>query len=168
MTKFEMTRCVVVAVMFAGVLGLVSGVRAAVIDTPPLFVEVNPVPGSAAPGCEETLETCFTPNPAVVAVGGEVIFRNTDTAAHTFTSGTLETGLDGHFDTGLLLEDNSFTVRFDQVGEFPYFDLVHPWATGVIRVVEIPEPGVATCLLLAGLGLFRRCGRGRGAVVGAS
>ena len=50
-------------------------------------VKVTTAAGSGAPECETTSSGCYYPNVATVDVGGVVIFSNTDTAAHTFTSG---------------------------------------------------------------------------------
>ncbi|NNL57922.1 MAG: PEFG-CTERM domain-containing protein, partial [Nitrosopumilus sp.] len=63
-----------------------------VISVTPAFadsaeVTVEPAAGSGTPGCEETPEGCYIPSTATVDVGGKVIFSNTDSAAHTFTSG---------------------------------------------------------------------------------
>ena len=77
-------------------------------------------------------------------------WRNGDSAAHTATSGTPVNGPSGFFDSGLVMAGNSFTVQFDNLGVFPYFDMVHPWATGVVEVLAVPEPA-SWLLLVAGL-----------------
>ena len=56
--------------------------------------------GSSTPGCA-TWNSCYIPSTAKVDVGGVVIMSNTDTAAHTYTSGTPDDGPDGVFDTSL-------------------------------------------------------------------
>ena len=113
-----------------------------VISITPAFadhseVTIVPVAGSGAPGCEETAEGCYIPSTATVDVGGKVIMTNTDSAAHTFTSGTPEGGPDGVFDTSLLMVDNSYEWTPMTVGEQPYFCMVHPWMMGTIIVQEV-------------------------------
>jgi len=66
-------------------------VAAIVAITPSAFadhakVEVSIAVGSSTPGCEET-NSCYDPYEAIIDVGGEVTWKNTDTAAHTATSG---------------------------------------------------------------------------------
>jgi predicted secreted protein with PEFG-CTERM motif len=98
-------------------------------------VDVSVPEGSQFQGCEETNE-CYIPYEAVVDVGGEVTWTNDDTAAHTVTSGTLENGPDGVFDSSLLMVGKTFTHKFEEAGEFPYFCVVHPWMTGIVIVQE--------------------------------
>ena len=43
-------------------------------------------PNSAVSGCEDIKNGCYSPSIAHVTTGGVVIFKNTDTAIHTFTS----------------------------------------------------------------------------------
>ena len=99
-------------------------------------VTIVPASGSGAPGCEETADGCYIPTTATVDVGGVVIMSNTDTAAHTYTSGTPDDGPDGVFDTSLLMAGSSFEWSPTTVGEQPYFCMVHPWMQGVIIVQE--------------------------------
>ena len=100
-------------------------------------VTIVPADGSGAPGCEETADGCYIPTTATVNAGGVVIMSNTDTAAHTFTSGTPADGPDGNFDTSLLMAGSSFEWSPDTVGEYPYFCMVHPWMIGSIVVQEV-------------------------------
>ncbi|MDH3312002.1 MAG: hypothetical protein OEM28_02510 [Nitrosopumilus sp.] len=97
-------------------------------------VTIVPAAGSGAPECEETADGCYIPSTVTVDVGGVVIMSNTDTAAHTFTSGTAADGPSGKFDTGLVMAGNSFEWSPDTVGEYPYFCMVHPWMEGLIVV----------------------------------
>jgi predicted secreted protein with PEFG-CTERM motif len=96
----------------------------------------NPV-GSSVPGCEETDEGCFIPSTVTIDVGGEVTWVNDDAAAHTVTSGILaDGGPDGVFDSSLLSPATSFSHKFEEIGEYPYFCLVHPWMEGLVIVQE--------------------------------
>ena len=121
-------------VLFAIAAGIVAMTPAAFADHSEVTIE--PAAGSGAPGCEETAEGCYIPSTATVDVGGVVIMTNTDSAAHTYTSGTPDGGPDGVFDTSLLMVDGSYEWTPTTVGEQPYFCMVHPWMQGLIIVQE--------------------------------
>jgi predicted secreted protein with PEFG-CTERM motif len=75
---------------------------------------------------------------ATVDVGGVVIFSNTDSAAHTFTSGeaTDADSVGAIFDSSLAMAGTSFEWSPTEVGDVPYFCIVHPWMAGLIIVQE--------------------------------
>ena len=100
------------------------------------LIYIESAAGSEVPGCEETPEGCFIPSIATVDVGGKVIFSNTDSAAHTVTSGSPADGPSSVFDSGLILVGDSFEWSPTKAGEVPYFCMVHPWKTGSITVVD--------------------------------
>ena len=103
-------------------------------STPVEFDGVISLPaGSGAPGCDETNE-CYIPFNAAISVGDEVTWSNDDTAAHTVTSGTPADGPDGTFDSSLFMAGTTFSVTFDEAGDYPYFCMVHPWMTGNVSV----------------------------------
>lgn len=89
--------------------------------------------GSSEPSCHDTNE-CYIPFHAKVKVNDSVAWINEDTASHTVTSGTPDSGADGEFDSGLCLPQNSFAMTFKKKGIYPYFCLVHPWQIGEIEV----------------------------------
>ncbi len=101
-------------------------------------VTIEAAAGSGAPGCEETAEGCYIPSTATVDVGGVVIFSNTDSAAHTFTSGdpTMPDTVQVLFDSGLAMAGSTFEWSPTEVGTVPYFCMVHPWMQGIIIVQE--------------------------------
>lgn len=101
-------------------------------------VTIEAAQGSGAPGCEETAEGCYIPSTATVDVGGVVIFSNTDSAAHTFTSGdpTMPDTVQVLFDSGLAMAGSTFEWSPTEAGEVPYFCMVHPWMQGIIIVQE--------------------------------
>ncbi|WP_420545102.1 hypothetical protein [Nitrosopumilus sp.] len=107
-------------------------------------VTITPAPGSGALGCEQTSDGCYYPKTAFVEAGGIVVFKNTDTTAHTWTAGDPDGGPSGEFDTGLLMVDNSYKWKAETIGEIEYFCMVHPWMKGVIMVGEkyndTPQP----------------------------
>jgi predicted secreted protein with PEFG-CTERM motif len=120
-------------VLFAIVAGIVATTPAAFADHSE--VTIVPAAGSGVPGCEETADGCYLPSTVTVDVGGKVIMSNTDTAAHTFTSGTPGSDdVSAVFDTSLLIAGGSYEFSPDAAGEIPYFCMVHPWMQGVIIV----------------------------------
>ncbi len=95
--------------------------------------------GSGVQGCEKTPDGCFIPMEVTVEVRGEVTWSNTDSVAHTVTSGTAddEKSVGAVFDSGLLLAGQSFEWIPEETGEYPYFCIVHPWMTGAVIVEEV-------------------------------
>jgi plastocyanin len=89
--------------------------------------------GSGVPGCDATSE-CYIPYHVTVSVGDEVTWSNDDSAAHTVTSGTPSGGSDGNFDSSLFMAGGTFSVTFDEAGEYPYYCMVLPWMIGIITV----------------------------------
>jgi len=87
--------------------------------------------GSSTPGCEPD---CFIPSTVVITVGGTVTWENTDTMAHTSSSGTPADGPDGVFDSSLVMAGSSFSHTFDSAGTYDYFCMVHPWMIGTVVV----------------------------------
>jgi plastocyanin len=102
---------------------------------PPIVSDVIIPQGTSTPGCETTNE-CYLPYKAGVIVGSSLTWTNTDSAAHTVTSGSADDGPTGKFDSSLLFAGKTFSHTFDSVGEFPYFCMVHPWMEGVVIVIE--------------------------------
>ena len=94
--------------------------------------------GSASPGCEPN---CFIPTTITVNVGDSVTFANTDTAAHTATSGSPSDGPSGVFDSSLIMAGGSYSHTFDTAGTFDYFCMVHPWMEGTVIVEAEAEHG---------------------------
>ena len=89
--------------------------------------------GVGVPGCEDTNE-CYSPYDVAVTIGETVIWSNDDTAVHTVTSGTINAGQTGVFDSGLFMSGKTFEFTFNEAGTFDYFCMVHPWMTGIISV----------------------------------
>ena len=88
-------------------------------------------------GCEKTDEGCYTPSPVTVYVGTVVIFSNTNSVSHTFSSGVPADDIIGtEFNTGILAPGDSGEWIPENVGEFSYFDMIHPWMQGLIIVQE--------------------------------
>ncbi len=124
-------------VLFAIAAGIVAMTPAAFADHSEVTIEQ--AAGSGVPGCEETPEGCFIPSTATVDVDGKVIFSNTDSVAHTVTSGSQADGPSGVFDSSLVLVGSSFEWSPTEVGEVPYYCTVHPWMIGMIIVQEVED-----------------------------
>ncbi len=78
---------------------------------------------------------CYTPGTATVDVGGVVIFSNTDVKSHTMTSGSASAATLDVFNSNLIKVGESWTLDKElEVGEYPYFCMVHPWMDGLLIV----------------------------------
>jgi len=96
-------------------------------------VDINMVVGSSTPGCE-TNNMCYMPYNAALDIGGEAMWHNVDTMAHTVSSGTPAEGLDDVFDSSLVAAGGMFSYKFEEAGTYDYFCMVHPWMTGIVTV----------------------------------
>ena len=99
-----------------------------------MSVTVTNAPGSSIPGCEQTSDGCFIPSMVTIDIGGEVIWENNDTAAHTVTSGTPSGEVGAVFDSSLIAPGSTFSYEFEDAGTFDYFCMVHPWMAGTVMV----------------------------------
>ena len=83
----------------------------------------------------------YSPARVTIHAGQSVVFTNAGKIAHTATAN------EGAFDTGLLKNGQSATVKFDKPGTYPYFCVPHPWMVGTIVVLAegetAPPPVVA-------------------------
>ena len=104
-------------------------------------ITITPISGSGSDsGCELTEEGCYSPNPVTVYVGSVIIFSNTESVSHTFSSGVPSDDVIGvEFNSQMLEPGSSFQWIPENVGEFPYFDMIHPWMQGTIIVQEATE-----------------------------
>ena len=104
-------------------------------------VTITPISGSgSSSGCELTEEGCYNPSIATVDVGGVVTFSNTDSVSHTFSSGVPSDDVIGtEFNSGMLAPGDSAEWIPENIGEFSYFDMIHPWMQGTIIVQEAGE-----------------------------
>ena len=74
----------------------------------------------------------FSYTPTQIGVGDTLTWTNVDGVPHTVTAGS-----DGEavsFDSGLIGPGQSFAVRFDQAGLFPFACALHPSMTGTVSV----------------------------------
>ena len=110
--------------------------------------EINMPTGAASPDAPffwQSEKDGKTDGTISIKVLDTVRWENADTAAHTVTSGTPELGADGLFDSGLFPPGQGFSYQFTEVGEYPYYCLVHPWMVGMVTVTSglqvIPNVG---------------------------
>jgi len=96
-------------------------------------IDINMVVGSSNVGCE-TNNMCYMPYNAALGIGGEAVWHNVDTMAHTVSSGTPAEGLDDVFDSSLVPAGGMFSYKFEEAGTYDYFCMVHPWMTGIVTV----------------------------------
>jgi len=89
--------------------------------------------GTSIPGCEKD-GICYDPPSLIIFTGGELIWKNDDSSAHTVTSGNIVDGPDGLFDSGLIMPNETFSHKFNEVGEYAYFCMIHPWANASVTV----------------------------------
>ncbi len=83
----------------------------------------------------------FSPPTVEIRVGDTVTWTNRDSVAHTATA------RNGSFDTGLLAEGASGSVRFTAAGTYRYLCTPHPEMTGTVVVRSagtIAPPNTAT------------------------
>ncbi|MCE2497661.1 MAG: hypothetical protein J4F28_01460 [Nitrosopumilaceae archaeon] len=99
----------------------------------PQTVTVDMPEGTAFPGCEVD-DTCYIPADVSINAGDTVSWINSDTAAHTVTSGSVTDGPTGIFDSSLVMVGAVFEHTFEEAGTFEYFCMVHPWMDGTVTV----------------------------------
>jgi len=114
-------------------MAMESKTSAPATSSGPQTVSVTIPSGSSSPGCE-TSKACFLPPTVTINVGDTVEWTNTDTAAHTVTSGSPADGPSGVFDSSLIMGKAAFSQKFDKAGSYDYFCMVHPWMTGNVKV----------------------------------
>ena len=112
--------------------GMIATTPSAFADHPNVVLE--PLPGSATAGCEQTDEGCYNMPILTVAPGTTITFSNTDNAAHTLTAGSPADGPSGAFDSGLVMVGATYEFTLEEEGTYDHYCLVHPWRTGQIIV----------------------------------
>lgn len=76
----------------------------------------------------------FTPADMTVQLGSTVTWSNQDNVSHTVTSDN--SGSDMNFNSGALTPGQQFSNTFNMTGVYSYHCSIHPYMTGVIRVVK--------------------------------
>ncbi len=99
---------------------------------------VNFSSDSNIPGCHEE-NSCLTPFEITINVGDRITWIN-DYGVNTISSGVISDNIVGlEFDSGFMSIGETFTHQFDNEGTYPYFSMIHPWASGIVTVEPIPE-----------------------------
>ncbi len=81
--------------------------------------------------------TAYSPGVIEVAQGTTVTWTNDDTVVHTVTAGDSDGRIgtpSGLFGSGDMAPGESFSFTFDEVGEFTYYCVPHPWMVGTVVV----------------------------------
>lgn len=104
-----------------------------VIEEPkePIIAEVI-IPAGAS--TQKIGQLYYDPQDITVAIGTTVKWTNNDETIHTVTSGTLESGPSGIFDSSILDAGSSFEYTFNSAGIIDYYCIVHPWMAGSVTV----------------------------------
>ncbi len=85
-------------------------------------------------GIQQIGQVYYDPEVLQVNVGTTVRWINADSTIHTVTSGTIESGPSGLFDSGLVAVDDSFEYTFSSAEKVDYYCIVHPWMVGTVNV----------------------------------
>ena len=101
--------------------------------TGPQTITVDMPEGTQHVGCQVD-NACYIPADVTINTGDTVSWINSDTAAHTVTSGSPSDGPTGIFDSSLVMAGASFDHTFEEAGTFEYFCIVHPWMVGTVTV----------------------------------
>lgn len=73
----------------------------------------------------------YEPDPIQAAVGAELTWTNLDGFAHTVTA---QDGAAVEFDSGDIAENETFSITFDEAGEYRYFCTIHNQMKGTVVV----------------------------------
>ena len=103
--------------------------------------EIKIPSGASDPGApffwsEKT--TGVTTGEITIYPSDSVVWKNADSALHTITSVSPSGEIDGVFDSGVFTVGKSYTRQFNELGDFHYFCILHPWMNGVVHVVKNP------------------------------
>lgn len=118
--------------------GIAATIMMMVIPVGPAYAEtVRIETGSYNSECKETNE-CFIPHNIKISKGASITWMNGDSVAHTITSGSVQGGHDGVFDSGKIEPGETFSHVFNKTTDtFRYFCTIYPWMNGSITINEI-------------------------------
>lgn len=86
------------------------------------------VNGTRVSIADNARDDSYRPNPVELKAGETVTWVNDDSTVHTATAN------DRTFDSGVLMEGDSFSFTFDREGEYAYYCDVHPNMVGTVVV----------------------------------
>jgi plastocyanin len=132
MKKTLVLTCCLVAVL-ALVIAVFLGSHQTASTVAPIVESDVVIPMSASrPGCEKT-NWCYTPSEITVSSGKTITWLNDDSGLHTVTSGYYDKP-DGMFDSGHIDSGQTFSYKFEKLGDFHYYCNLHPWMEGKVIV----------------------------------
>ncbi|MFC2034715.1 cupredoxin domain-containing protein [Chloroflexota bacterium] len=76
----------------------------------------------------EIIDSAFSQETTSVPVGTKIIWYNSDPTPHTVTT------VEPLFDSGRMLQGETFSYTFDNPGTFYYYCTIHPDMTGTVYV----------------------------------
>jgi plastocyanin len=80
----------------------------------------------------------YHPNPLITGPNTTIFWHNTDEILHTVTSGlgTEDTMKGKEFDSSIIIPDKTYTHTFSEMGEYPYFCILHPTMVGKLIIIR--------------------------------
>jgi len=80
----------------------------------------------------------YYPNPLITSPNTTLVWHNTDKILHTVTSGLgIEDNIRGkEFDSSIIIPDRTYNHTFSDIGEYPYFCILHPAMIGKIIIIR--------------------------------
>jgi plastocyanin len=80
----------------------------------------------------------YDPNPLITSPNTTIVWHNADEILHTVTSGLgIEDAMKGkEFDSPIIIPDKTYTHTFSEIGEYPYFCILHPTMIGKIIIIR--------------------------------
>jgi glucose/arabinose dehydrogenase/plastocyanin len=79
-------------------------------------------------------EASYSPNPIEIEAGQTITWNNDDLIGHTVTSGSADSDAGSLFDSGNILTQQTYSVTFEEPGDFEYFCIYHPTMVGEVHV----------------------------------
>jgi plastocyanin len=141
--KFDFFRILVIVVMIVIATITISSSRVAGGRIITNYAQAQgEVKVSIVPGASTLGDKSFSPNPVNIKVGDTVMWVNDDTQFHTVVSGNPSSGEETGkvFDSGLpgptalTTKGKTFSHKFTEKDEFPYFCQLHPTMVGKVIV----------------------------------
>jgi plastocyanin len=96
-----------------------------------------PVAGALQPVHVTIHDHTFVPRVIHVKVGREIVWLNTDQDPHTVTSGNGGTGDDVWKSSPLISDGQTFTLRLNRVGTYPYFCKPHQFEESMHGTIDV-------------------------------
>jgi plastocyanin len=80
----------------------------------------------------------YDPNPLITGPNTTIIWHNTDEILHTVASGLgTEDNMSGkEFDFPIIMPGKTYIHTFSEIGEYPYFCVLHPAMVGKIIIIR--------------------------------